>query len=130
MFKPVKLTKKTAQTLVNQVLPGVKLEGGKRDNGAVIYYGFTAPDTALYRLMVTVDNDWSTYNGRIRLTICDSPTSGKILMFFHPDTLNRDFRAEDAEKEDWNREARVKWVQNVGPNMAHSLVDQYYNRGY
>ena len=130
MFKPVKLTKKTAQTLVNQVFPGLKIEGGKCDNGAVVFHGFTGPEASLCRLLVTIENDWNTYNGRIRLAVYDSSTAGQIVMFFHPDTLNRDFLAEDAEREDRNREARVKWVQNVGVKMAHSLVDQYYNRGY
>ena len=44
----------------------------------------------------------------------------------HPDTLNRDYVAEQAEKEDEAKQARKEWVWVVGKEMAHKLVDQYW----
>ena len=46
-------------------------------------------------------------------------------MYFHPDTLNRDFGAEEAEKEDDRRMLRQEWAQRVGREKAHKFVDQY-----
>lgn len=40
--------------------------------------------------------------------------------------LNRDYVAEQAEKEEAAREARKDWVQSMGLEMAHKLVDRYW----
>lgn len=58
------------------------------------------------------------------MTISDG--ENQIIQYFHPDTLNRDYVAERAEKEDAAREARENWVQMIGVKMAHKLVDQYW----
>ena len=49
-----------------------------------------------------------------------------IVRYYHPDTLNRDHAAEDAEKEADAKQARKEWVQTLGPELAHKLVDQYW----
>ena len=40
--------------------------------------------------------------------------------------MNRDYVAEDAEKEDESKQARKEWVQALGPELAHKLIDQYW----
>lgn len=49
-----------------------------------------------------------------------------IVRYYHPDTLNRDHVAEDAEKEADAKQARKEWVWAMGKEMAHKLVDQYW----
>lgn len=38
----------------------------------------------------------------------------------------RDYVAEQAEKEDEAKQARKEWVWAMGKEMAHKLVDQYW----
>ena len=40
--------------------------------------------------------------------------------------LNRDYVAEQAEKEAEAKQARKEWVWAMGKEMAHRLVDQYW----
>lgn len=42
------------------------------------------------------------------------------------DHLERDYVAEQAEKEDEAKQARKEWVWAMGKEMAHRLVDQYW----
>lgn len=123
-MNPVKLTKKTAVMLIQRVIPlSPKLiSGGAADNGAV---RFTAP-VGPAGLEITCENDWFTHNGCIKLTISD-PISGSCLtMYFNPDTLKRDYEAEVHEKMEADIQSRRDWVQNVGPEQAHKLVDLYW----
>ena len=121
-MKNVKLTKRVAHDLINSICSRLNIH---KDD--------TAPDVAIFRastgpagLDIVCENDWNTGNGRISLTITEKGNGRKLRMYFHPDTLNRDFLAEMAEREEDEREARIKWVAKVGKEQAHKLVDQYW----
>ena len=77
-------------------------------------------------LEIRCENDWFNHNGRIKLTIANVDGGTPIVRYYHPDTLNRDYVAEDAEKEDEAKQARKEWVQALGPELAHKLIDQYW----
>ena len=68
----------------------------------------------------------STTMAGIKLTIANVDGGSPIIRYYHPDTLNRDYVAEQAEKEDEAKQARKEWVWVVGKEMAHKLVDQYW----
>lgn len=116
----VKLTKRTAWELISRICPRLNIS---KDT--------TPPDVAIFRastgpagLEIRCENDWFNHNGRIRLTLSDG--ENQIIQYYHPDTLNRDYVAEQAEKEESEREARKDWVQSMGLEMAHKLVDRYW----
>jgi len=119
--KAVKLTRKTAVGLIRSVVPvsPKAIEGGAQAPGAVIYTVQTGA------LDVTCSNDWYTCNGRIQLIVADRMGGGSIRLYFHPETLNRDYVAEEADRQDDRREARITWAQSVGKERAHKFVDQY-----
>ena len=121
-MKTIKLTMKTAKNLIGRIDPRLKVV---KDD--------TTPDVAIFRattgnagLDIVCENDWQTGNGRISLTLTDSEGGRTLRMYFHPDTLNRDFLAEMAEQEEDERRARIKWVAKVGLEQAHKFVDQYW----
>lgn len=121
MYKPLKLKRTTAARLMAQVAgPGLKPLLREPEIGATIY------EAQRGCLEICCENDWYEKNGRIKLTITDGIGGNQIRMYFHPDTLHRDFVAEDAEKEDDRRASRVQWVGSVGREQAHKLVDQYW----
>lgn len=119
--KKVKLSRKTAVGLIRSVFPVSPkvIEGGEQASGTVIYTAQTGA------LDITCSNDWYTCNGRIQLIIADRMGGGSVRMYFHPETLNRDFGAEEADRQDDRREARIAWAQSVGRERAHKFVDQY-----
>ena len=93
----------------------------------------TPPDVAIFTastgpegLEIRCENDWFNHNGRIKLTISNVDGGTPIVRYYHPDTLNRDHVAEDAEKEADAKQARKEWVWAMGKEMAHKLVDQYW----
>ena len=95
--------------------------------------GSHPPDVAIFKastgpegLEIRCENDWFNHNGRIKLTIANVDGGSPIIRYYHPDTLNRDYVAEQAEKEDEAKQARKEWVWVVGKEMAHKLVDQYW----
>lgn len=117
----VKLTKRTAWELISRIFPRLNIS---KDT--------TPPDVAIFRastgpagLEIRCENDWFNRNGRIKLTISDVEGGTPIIRYYHPDTLNRDYVAEQAEKEAEAKAARMEWVQMMGPELAHKLVDQY-----
>ena len=63
---------------------------------------------------------------RIKLTIGNVDGGTPIIRYYYPDTLNRDYVAEQAEKEAEAKQARKEWVWAMGKEMAHRLVDQYW----
>lgn len=118
----VKLTKKTAYELISRISTGRNI---KKDD--------TPPDVAIYRastgpsgLTITCENDWFDHNGLIKMTISDGVGGNAILMYFSPTTLERDYVAEDAEKEWIERARRVNWVSRVGKEQAHKLIESYW----
>lgn len=126
MYKPLRLTKKTAQELINRICPRLNIT---REPG---FWGSPpTPDVAIFRaktssdgLDICCENDWDAKNGRIRLTISDG--GDRITQFYHPDTLKRDYDAEQREKNyEWT-ETRQEWVNQMSKEHAHKLVDKYW----
>lgn len=63
MYKPVKLTKKTATMLIQRVFPTVPkaiISGPTGDGGAVRFTAETAP---AHGLEIVCENDWFNHNG-------------------------------------------------------------------
>lgn len=121
MYKTVKLTKKTAWELISRIHPRLNISKDSTPPDVAIFRASTGPEG----LEIRCENDWFNYNGRIKLTISDGGNT--IIQYYHPDTLNRDFVAEQADKEDDAKQARKDWVQAMGLEMAHKLVDRYWN---
>ena len=123
-MKPVKLTKKTAVMLIQRVIPlSPKLiSGGAGNNGAVRYSAPVGPEG----LEITCENDWFTHNGYIKVTIHDTHGGSCLTMYFSPNTFERDHSAEEFDKKEAAADARKKWVQEVGREQAHKLVDLYW----
>lgn len=124
MYKPVKLTKKTATMLIRRFFPvSLNLTCQKsEDGGAVRFTASTGPEG----LEIVCENDWFNHNGCIRLTISDPSGGSCLTMYFSPNTFERDYSAEEYDKRESAREARETWVAEVGRDMAHKLVDQYW----
>lgn len=118
--KTIRLTKKIATQLIHQIMPR-----------AVVIKDDTAPEATIFRavtdpngLEIRCENDWFKRNKRIKLTITDGENT--IVHYYSPTTLNRDFIEEKLEKEEIALDARVRWVSQVGLEMAHKLVDHYW----
>lgn len=119
--KTIRLTKKTATQLIHQIMPHAKISKDD-DTGpeAIIFRAVTEPDG----LGIRCENDWLKRNQRIKLTITDGENT--IVHYHFPITLSRDFIAEKLEKEEIALDARICWVSQVGLEMAHKLVDRYW----
>ena len=123
--KNVKLTMKDARLLARQMIPGVKLEKDKTVPSVAIYRGDTGPDG----LAIRIENDWFYGDGMIHLTISDFGGMGHIERIYSPDTLERNTRAEEDMKRRDAKQERVEWVCSIGKELAHGLVDQYWEEG-
>lgn len=123
-MKPVKLTRTTAVKLMRRVIPVPMnlISGPTGNNGAVRFSAPVGPEG----LEITCENDWFTHNGCIKVTIHDTSGGSCLTMYFSPNTFQRDFSAEEFDKKEAAREAREKWVQEIGPEQAHKLVDLYW----
>lgn len=127
MWKPCKLTKKTAMMLIQRIfptLPKTLISGPTGNNGAVIFTTQTGPDG----LEVKVENDWFNHNGCIKLTISDNSGGSCLTMYFSPNTFERDYSAEMFDKAEAAKESRRDWVCGIGREQAHKLVDLYWGQ--
>lgn len=115
------LTKRVAWELISRIHTGLNIKKEVTPSDVAIYKATTGPEG----LEIRCENDWFNRNGRIKLTISDVEGGTPIIRYYHPDTLNRDYVAEQAEKEAEAKAARMEWVQMMGPELAHKLVDQY-----
>lgn len=118
----VKLTKRMAAELIYRIYPRLNI---RKDTTTPDVAIFTA-HTGMEGLEIRCENDWLNHNGRIKLTIANVDGGTPIIRYYHPDTLKRDYVAEQAEAEETARESRRDWVQMIGRDMAHKLVDQYW----
>lgn len=118
----VKLTKRQAWELISRIYPRLNIQKEITPSDVAIFTATTGPEG----LEIRCENDWFNHNGRIKLTIGNVDGGTPIIRYYHPDTLNRDYVAEDAEKEDEAKQARKEWVQALGPELAHKLIDQYW----
>lgn len=123
-MKPCKLTRTNAVKLMRRVIPvPVNLiSGGAYETGAIRYTAPVGPEG----LEMACENDWFTHNGCIKLTISDKSGGSCLTMYFSPNTFQRDYSAEDFDKKEAAADARKKWVQEIGPEQAHKLVDLYW----
>lgn len=119
--KNIRLTRKTAVELICAAIPVPKssIQGGEKAPGVYAY------EAAFGSLLVSCTFDRYDPSRRIRLAVTDGTGSSGIQMCFHPDTLNRDYVAEEAEREDARLALRREWAQRVGREKAHRFVDQY-----
>ena len=119
--KNVRLTRKTAVELICSVLPVPKsnIQGGEVSPGVYIY------EAVAGSFNVTCTTDRDVFPWLIRLTVHDRLGGSSIRMYFSPDTLERNFAAEEADKEENRREDWVRWIQTVGWARAQAFIDQY-----
>lgn len=115
----VKLTKKMAYELIGRICPRLNISEDTTPPDAAIFRAYTGRAG----LEIKCENDWADYSGRIRLTISDG--DNRIVQYYHPDTLNRDYAMEACARQETAAEERREWVQSVGANFAHKMVDQY-----
>lgn len=118
----VKLTKRKAWELISRIQPRLNIKQEATPSDVAIFKASTGPEG----LEIRCENDWFNHNGRIKLTIGNVDGGTPIIRYYHPDTLNRDYVAEQAEKEAETKQARKEWVWAMGKEMAHKLVDQYW----
>lgn len=111
----VKLTKRKAWELISRIHPRLNINQEVTPPDVAIFTASTGPEG----LEIRCENDWFNHNGRIKLTISNVDGGTPIVRYYHPDTLNRDHVAEDAEKEADAKQARKEWVWAMGKEMAH-----------
>ena len=111
-----------AWELISRIYPRLNIKQEATPPDVAIFKASTGPEG----LEIRCENDWFNHNGRIKLTVGNVDGGTPIIRYYHPDTLNRDYLAEQAEKEDEAKQARKEWVQALGPELAHKLVDQYW----
>ncbi len=116
------ITQKVARTLINREIgvPARNLEKVAAPDGAYAYR------MAMGGLDIQVENDRFAHAGRYALKLHDRFGGTMMTMLFHPETLNRDFGAEDAAKSDAAQETRRDWVLDHGPDYCHKMVDRYW----
>ena len=124
VWKPCKLTRTNALKLMRRVIPVPvnTISGGQYESGAVRYTAPVGPEG----LEIQVENDWFTHNGCIKVTVHDTSGGSCLTMYFSPNTFERDYSAEQFDKKEAAADARKKWVQEVGREQAHKLVDLYW----
>lgn len=91
----VKLTKRKAWELISRIHPRLNIKQEATPPDVAIFKASTGPEG----LEIRCENDWFNHNGRIKLTIGNVDGGTPIIRYYHPDTLNRDYVAEQAEKE-------------------------------
>lgn len=119
-MKNVKLTMAQARAIVWNQFPKMKLEMDKTPTAVAIYRGTTGPDG----LDVKIENDWFHGDGYIHMVISDRCGMGHIHMLYDQNGKRCVEAEEEMRREDDKRE-RAEWVQSVGVELAHRLVDQY-----
>ena len=105
----VKLTKRKAWELISRIQPRLNIKQEATPSDVAIFKASTGPEGL-----------------EIKLTIGNVDGGTPIIRYYYPDTLNRDYVAEQAEKEAEAKQARKEWVWAMGKEMAHRLVDQYW----
>lgn len=90
----VKLTKRVAWELISRIHPRLNIQKEITPPDVAIFKASTGPEG----LEIRCENDWFNHNGRIKLTIGNVDGGTPIIRYYHPDTLNRDYVAEQAER--------------------------------
>lgn len=123
--KNVKLTMAAASRLARGVFHGIKLERDKTVPDVAIYRGSTGPDG----LSVRIENDWLRHDGAIHMIISDFGGMGRMERIYDPDTMERNIDAEEDAKRKDAKQERIEWVRSIGKELAHGLVDKYWEEG-
>lgn len=90
------LTPRMVRKLTKRMFPRVKLAiSSNLLPGVDIYGGKTGPEG----LILVCENDWKDGCGRIRLSICDGASDHRMVQYYDPDTLVRDFEMEARRRE-------------------------------
>ncbi len=94
-MKTVQLTRETAVKLIQRTIsiPEWMIVGPCEPGYNDVIF-FTAKPGNSLDLKIVCENDGYERNGRIKLTISDRRSEGCIVMYFDPDTLERDLEAE------------------------------------
>ena len=82
----MKLTNETAKKVIRKVLPYGKVVTRKLGISYVCSCGI---------IKVYCDSDWFTRNGKIHVRVQADMAMGTLTLFFDPETLERDYDAED-----------------------------------
>lgn len=90
----VKLTKRKAWELISRIQPRLNIKQEATPSDVAIFKASTGPEG----LEIRCENDWFNHNGRIKLTIGNVDGGTPIIRYYYPDTLNRDYVAEQAER--------------------------------
>ena len=114
-----------ASRLARGVFPGIKLERDKTVPDVAIYRGSTGPDG----LSVRIENDWLRHDGAIHMIISDFGGMGRMERIYDPDTMERNIDAEEDAKRKDAKQERIEWVRSIGKELAHGLVDKYWEEG-
>ena len=122
----VKLTKRKAWELISRIQPRLNIKQEATPSDVAIFKASTGPEG----LEIRCENDWFNHNGRIKLTIGNVDGGTPIIRYYYPDTLNRDYVAEQAEKEAEAKQARKEWVWAMGKEMAHIQLDTVLNETF
>ena len=48
---------------------------------------------------------------------------------YDPDTMERNIDAEENAKRKDAKQERIEWVRSIGKELAHGLVDKYWEEG-
>ena len=121
----VNLTKREATVLIGRISPRLNIKQEATPPDVAIFVAVTGPEG----LEIRCENDWRNHNGRIKLTIGNVDGGTPIVRYYHPDTLEQDYVAEEAEKSANAKQALIDWVQFLGPELAQQLVTQCWEHG-
>ena len=88
----VRLTKAVAKKIIGRIAPGAEMEDkSNRALGADIYESWVEG----LDLVVKCENDWHVQNRLINVVVMDRLGGGSIMLCLDPDTLERNYEAED-----------------------------------
>ena len=119
MYRPLKLTRKTAEKLIGKVIGDFKITGGEVGTDMYRY------EASFGLLLARCENDWYDHNNRYRLSLFIASDGTPVTLFFYPETLQRDYDTEQAERKKQRKEDRTIWAQLIGPELAHKAIDEY-----
>lgn len=120
----VSLDKAAAEEILRRYVgPNLSVVGATTTSAAAIFMAKTGC------LEVRCENDWYEQNGRLKVTMQDPLGGSALRMYFHPETLERDYKTEEAKKLETVQNDRREWVLTQGPTHCHQMVDRLWEGG-
>ncbi len=120
-----RLTKKTAAALAVRELGtarGLEREPGMPEG----YFCMTFGNLRARIHPDATDSSHRSSSGLIELEVDLNGGPARIVQFFWPDTLEQNFREEDAYRRAHSREALEDWIERVGPDKCHAEIDRLW----